>query len=109
MIMNNGEIDCIGVSADLKRRFGDGYKLAVQVARGTSDEDADKFIRELIPECILLNELAGTRNYEVLKGHVTLENVFRAMEENKDRLGITDWAITNTTLEEVFLKISMHK
>jgi len=28
------------------------------------------------------------------------------MEGNKERLKITDWAITNTTLEEVFLKIA---
>jgi len=108
MIMADGEIECIGVSADLKRRFGEGYKLAVQVARGRSDAEADQFIRELIPQCELINELAGTRNYEVPKSAVTLESVFKAMEENKDRLGITDWAITNTTLEEVFLKISMH-
>lgn len=28
-------------------------------------------------------------------------------EANKDKYNITDWAITNTTLEEVFLKISL--
>jgi len=109
MIMADGEIQCIGVSADLKKRFGEGYKLSVQVARGMSDQPAHEFIKKLIPEAILLNELAGTRNYEVSKEHVTLEAVFKAMEENKDKLNITDWAITNTTLEEVFLKISMEE
>jgi len=107
MIMADGEIQCIGVSADLKKRYGEGYKLSVQVARGKDDKPADEFIRKMIPRAVLLNELAGTRNYEVDKHDVTLEAVFRAMEENKEALNITDWAITNTTLEEVFLKISM--
>ncbi len=42
----------------------------------------------------------------VPKEAVSLEKVFQMMEENKERLNITDWAITNTTLEEVFLRIS---
>jgi hypothetical protein len=48
----------------------------------------------------------GTRNYQIPKGIVTLDQVFEWMETNKDELHITDWAITHTTLEEVFLRIS---
>ncbi len=35
-----------------------------------------------------------------------MDVVFEQFETNKERLHITDWAITNTTLEEVFLKIA---
>lgn len=37
---------------------------------------------------------------------MSLESVFELMETHKRDLHITDWAITNTTLEEVFLQIS---
>lgn len=58
----------------------------------------------------LLHNLSGVRHYEVPKRAVKLEQVFEAMEKNKERLFITNWALTNTTLEEVFLHITLgHK
>jgi len=106
MIMSEGEAQCIGVSADLKNRYGGGFKLSLQVARGEDDLPADRFVCSQIPQAKLMNNLAGTRSYEIPKNEVTLEFVFEIMEGNKERLKITDWAITNTTLEEVFLKIA---
>lgn len=106
MIMADGEVKCIGLSADLKSRFGEGYKLSVQVARNGNEEEVHKFILELVPQAVLINKLSGTRHYQVPKKSITLDKVFQHMEENKERLRITDWAITNTTLEEVFLRIS---
>lgn len=106
MIMAEGEIKCIGVSADLKNRFGEGYKLAIQVAKGTPQEPADSFVREIAPGASLLNHLAGTRNYQVSKNAISLRKAFEELDKHKERLNITDWAITNTTLEEVFLRIS---
>ena len=38
---------------------------------------------------------------------MSLDEVFEKMESKKEELRIQDWAITNTTLEEVFLKISL--
>jgi len=106
MIMSEGEAQCIGVSADLNNRYGGGFKLSLQVARGEDDLPADRFVCSQIPQAKLMNNLAGTRSYEIPKNEVTLEFVFEIMEGNKERLKITDWAITNTTLEEVFLKIA---
>lgn len=40
--MSEGEIKCIGVSADLKSRFGEGYKLSLQLEKGHSQEQAHK-------------------------------------------------------------------
>lgn len=70
----------------------------------------------LLPGTNLLNSLAGTRNYQVPKREVALDKVreyfvvnlqvFEEFENVKEKLHITDWAITNTTLEEVFLRIA---
>jgi len=109
MIMSDGEIECIGVSADLKHRFGSGFKLSMQVSKGNSAEPAHNFVNKLMPGITLINELAGTRNYQVPKDSVTLANVFESMESEKEKLNITDWAITNTTLEEVFMRVSMNQ
>lgn len=37
MIMAAGEVKCIGPSADLKNRFGQGFKLSLQVSRGKDE------------------------------------------------------------------------
>jgi ABC-type multidrug transport system ATPase subunit len=109
MIMADGNAKCVGVSADLKGRFGEGYKLSATVQKGANGEDLHKYILSFLPDARLLNELAGTRNYEIPKkgNNVSLDDVFEKMEAKKEELRIQDWAITNTTLEEVFLKISL--
>jgi ABC-type multidrug transport system ATPase subunit len=105
-IMSEGEMKCIGVSADLKKRFGSGFKLSIQVEKGYDTEPASQFIHKLFPHCVLINEISGTKNFQIPKKEVFLEHIFEEMEKNKKELHITDWAITNTTLEEVFLAIS---
>eukprot|EP01119_Soliformovum_irregulare_P017548 TRINITY_DN5236_c0_g1_i2.p1 TRINITY_DN5236_c0_g1~~TRINITY_DN5236_c0_g1_i2.p1 ORF type:complete len:874 (+),score=298.14 TRINITY_DN5236_c0_g1_i2:32-2623(+) len=109
MVLIDGGIKAVAPSAELKSRYGDGLNLSIQVAKGRNAEAAHSFIMSLAPEAILLNELSGTRNYKIPKGSLTLDVMFEEMESMKSELGITDWAVTNTTLEEVFLKISeMH-
>lgn len=50
MIMAEGEIKCIGVSADLKSRFGEGFKLSIQVdAKYKDSNEADEFVHQLVP------------------------------------------------------------
>lgn len=56
---------------------------------------------KLCPNATLINKLSGTRAYQLPKGSVQLDKIFLEMERNKERLQITDWALTNTTLEEV--------
>lgn len=76
------------------------------MAKSQSQDPVEKFVKKILPGATLLNSLAGTRNYQVPRKDVTLERVFEEFESNKEKLHITDWAITNTTLEEVFLRIS---
>ncbi|KAL6073551.1 ABC transporter, ATPbinding domain containing protein [Balamuthia mandrillaris] len=104
IVMAGGQLKAIGPSSDLKRRFGAGYKLTVH-ASPECDAAAHKFVKKLLPGCILLNSLAGTRNYRIDKKSVVLSQVFSEMEANRERLGISDWGICNTTLEEVFHSI----
>jgi len=107
MIMIDGRLKCFGVSADLKSRFGEGYKLSIQTAKYYDDPElVEAFVQRILPNSILVNHLSSTRNYQVPKEIVALDRVFEAIENERERLHITDWAITNTTLEEVFLHIS---
>ena len=107
MIMSEGEIKCIGVGANLKGRFGEGFKLSIQTLKNVDQEKIHKFVLKIAPNATLMNYLSGTSNYQIPSSDVSLGKVFEEVEKYKDDLLITDWAIVNTTLEEVFLKISL--
>ncbi|EGG14460.1 hypothetical protein DFA_12232 [Cavenderia fasciculata] len=105
-IFVGGELKCIGSSSELISRFGKGYKVSLTI-QGGREEDTQKFVRELLPSATLLNSLAGTYNYEVPSNSIDLASLFRQFEDNRERLGITDWGVANSTLEEVFVKVTM--
>mmetsp|Transcript_22388 Transcript_22388/g.37501 ORF Transcript_22388/g.37501 Transcript_22388/m.37501 type:complete len:840 (+) Transcript_22388:121-2640(+) len=104
-IFSTGKLRCLGTAADLKRRFGSGFKLRI-TSPVEYEAGAHKFVMDLLPNAHFMNALAGTRNYELPRNSFSFTDVFTAFQRNKETRHITDWAISNTTLEEVFLKIA---
>jgi len=102
-----GRLQTIGVSSDLKSRWGSGFKLSVQ-GRAANAPMIEEFINALCPHGRKLNELAGAFNFELPREGTELSEIFEGLESRKDDLGIIDWGISNTTLEEVFLKVNGH-
>lgn len=108
-IMDFGRLQCVGTSPELKQRFGAGYTMMV-----TSSDHSQSSMKALLvflvknwPSATLLNEpIAGSMKLEILASEVKLSTCFRIMEANREELKITDWGITETTLEEVFLKVT---
>ena len=108
-IMAAGELQCIGRSHKLKQRFGKGYTLLLMTKDATQDgyDKIDKFVHEMFPTATLLDEpIAGMCKYEVCRGEVVLSEVFRALISAKKEQKIVSWGFTETTLEEVFLKLA---
>jgi hypothetical protein len=50
--------------------------------------------------------LAGTQKFELPKTEVSVADVFFKLEQAKQRLHIQAWGLTDTTLEDVFIKVS---
>ena len=50
--------------------------------------------------------LSGTQKFELPKTEVSVADVFMEMEQAKQRLHIQAWGLTDTTLEDVFIKVS---
>lgn len=96
--------------------IGEEEKKVVDVSAFENEElqvrqsRVDLFVREkLFPSAIMLAEpIAGTAQYEVSKEDVDLALVFQTLEDEETRksLFISDWAITETTLDECFLKVT---
>jgi ABC-type uncharacterized transport system ATPase subunit len=117
-IMAGGELQCIGRSYELKRRFGKGYTATITSMNKTK-EHADKieiYMKKLFTKgdddytkssCSLLEDsIGGVSKFEISRNDVVLSQVFQKLNADMQELEISDWGITETTLEEVFLKLA---
>ena len=104
---------CLGKAAALKLRFGSGFTFTVSIGSSLDNETEQRAMHEYVlsmfPSALLLSEpIAGTSQYEIHRSEVVLSDVFARMEDEAvvEKYSITDWAITETTLDECFLKVS---
>lgn len=63
------------------------------------------FISNLLPQAMLLREFNGNFVYQIPTDGFNAEKLFIEMEKNKSRLKISDWGISQCTLEDVFTRI----
>lgn len=55
------------------------------------------FVNTLVPEAVLMKRLGGTSSYSVPKEGVVVSKIFSEIENNKERLHISDWGICDTS------------
>uniref|UniRef100_A0A6B2L2M0 ABC transporter domain-containing protein n=1 Tax=Arcella intermedia TaxID=1963864 RepID=A0A6B2L2M0_9EUKA len=103
-IFVGGKLAAVGTPQYLKAEFGQGYRLGITTPQ-EYEEETKKFVFEIAPKAIQLNSLAGTQNFEIPKNSIKLSKIFKVIEKEKEKRHITDWGLSNTTLEEVFLHI----
>lgn len=105
IIMDHGKIICEGTQFDLKRIYGSGYTLRILMTESFKREETMSKIREIIPKAkirsALFPTLAVTLPYQSLPDFRT---VLLYLEETKHILGFESISMSNTTMEDVFLK-----
>ena len=104
-IMSHGLMRCIGTNLHLKNRYGNGYKLEIRFDPERA-QLADDFIMKLLPSARVESTSRETREYQVARDQVVLSKVFAAMQTRDGSVGIFDYGVRQTSLEEVFLKIA---
>jgi len=126
-IMVHGELRCLGTPTELKNKFGGGYTLAVKANLNTDQDLATKtsaaaalagpcakirdFIAKEVPTAVLTEESVGLLRYRLAAagGTVPLAETFQLFEQAKEwalKGCITDYSVSQTSLEEVFLHFS---
>ncbi|KAI8620644.1 hypothetical protein BC830DRAFT_1058977 [Chytriomyces sp. MP71] len=101
-IMAHGQLCAIGNSISLKNKFGAGYRISVI----TSDPGTMKArVTASVPNAVLEDDSAGALIYQFpLSSTSHIPSFVKWLEENKDGI-VKSWGISQTTLEEVFLKL----
>ncbi|BBN10058.1 ABC-2 type transport system ATP-binding protein [Marchantia polymorpha subsp. ruderalis] len=104
-IFVNGQLQCIGDSKELTSRYGGVYVLTVTTPVEKEQEVID-LVETLSRHSQKIYGLAGTQKFELPKAEVQIARVFSTVERAKQRLRIQAWGISDTTLEDVFIKVA---
>uniref|UniRef100_A0A8C0G4I6 ATP-binding cassette sub-family A member 2 n=1 Tax=Chelonoidis abingdonii TaxID=106734 RepID=A0A8C0G4I6_CHEAB len=105
-IMVNGRLKCLGSIQHLKNRFGDGYMITVRTKSSLSVKEVVRFFNRNFPEAILKERHHTKVQYQLKSEQISLAQVFSKMEQVVDVLGIEDYSVSQTTLDNVFVNFA---
>lgn len=106
-IMAKGQMMCLGTSLFLKNRFGAGYKLTMVKASKQPNLQIGSYLKTHLGEVELLSEVSSEIVFQVTaEAAKKFKQFFQTFDQELNRLGITSYGVSITTLEEVFLKIN---
>eukprot|EP01060_Flectonema_neradi_P038639 TRINITY_DN817_c1_g1_i1.p1 TRINITY_DN817_c1_g1~~TRINITY_DN817_c1_g1_i1.p1 ORF type:complete len:1922 (+),score=363.69 TRINITY_DN817_c1_g1_i1:42-5807(+) len=103
-IMVDGRLQCLGSLQQVKSRFGDAYELCIKLEDQSHDAAVRGMINQLYPNSTL-EEAAYMRLTYKIPMPVSLSKLFRTIEDNRS-IGISEYSINATSLEQVFIRIS---
>lgn len=112
----------------LKKSYKEQQKKSKIEHRKKSEEDKDEeplekeefnlseihknvkdFVKDLIPSVLLLQEFNGNFIFQIPIEGFDAEKLFTEMEGNKKKFKISDWGISQCSLEDVFTRICTSK
>lgn len=108
-IMVNGTFKCLGSIQHLKYKFGDGYVVTMKIRAAKAGlvpdlNPAEAFMESTFPGCIQREKHFNILQYEISSS--SLAKIFQLVLANKERLNIEDYAVSQTTLDQVFVNFA---
>jgi len=107
-IMAKGKLRCEDSALHLKNKFGLGYRINLTTSPERQME-LKSLVNSMLPGSELVAESGGFLVYGVQTASIgNAIPFFQYIEQNKDRQDalVKDWGMSQTTLEEVFLKVT---
>uniref|UniRef100_A0AAY5K4S1 P-type phospholipid transporter n=1 Tax=Esox lucius TaxID=8010 RepID=A0AAY5K4S1_ESOLU len=114
-IMVNGRFQCLGSVQHIKNRFGDGYTIVLRLAGSNPPNTpenpcpVDSYIKSSFPGIELMERHQNVLQYQLPTGACSLARVFDVLSSNHEELGITDYSVSQTTLDQVEAWLFGHK
>jgi len=103
-IMSKGRLRCLGTLQQLKNRHGKGYHLEVSCSESKVEEVHSMLDREFTG-MIKLEEWGGKLKLRLPDPNISLASIFRILEGHKKKLGITDYSVSQSSLEQIFISM----
>lgn len=70
-----------------------------------SQYDLEAFVKRDLPSSLLISKLNGNHIFQVPISGGGMSKFFEEMERNKIRMRISEWGLSQSSLEDVYLKI----
>ncbi|XP_010443994.1 PREDICTED: ABC transporter A family member 12 [Camelina sativa] len=104
-IFVDGGLQCIGNSKELKSRYGGSYVFTMTTS-SEHEEEVERLVKSVSSNAKKIYHLAGTQKFELPKQEVRIAEVFRSVEKAKSNFTVFAWGLSDTTLEDVFIKVA---
>uniref|UniRef100_A0A4W6E1W5 P-type phospholipid transporter n=1 Tax=Lates calcarifer TaxID=8187 RepID=A0A4W6E1W5_LATCA len=109
-IMVNGRFKCLGSIQHLKSRFGDGYTVIVRVGGSPPAlKPVEDFVQQTFPGSVLKEKHHNTLQYQLVCTQGALATIFSQFTSHQHRLGVEDYSVSQTTLDQVFVNFAKHQ
>nr|XP_034959946.1 ATP-binding cassette sub-family A member 9-like isoform X2 [Zootoca vivipara] len=103
--ISHGRLSCVGSSLFLKKKWGVGYHLRMHVNELYDPERTTSLVKQYVPAAKLSGQHENELSYTLpLENVDKFPDLFSDMDHQKE-LGIVNYGVTMTTLEDVFLKL----
>ena len=96
-------------SQHLKSRFGKGYNVEVKLNATANFEELHHFMLKTFENAQLTENHGLNYHFEISQQNLSLSRVFKELESQQSILGIEDYSVSQTTLEQIFLKMSQEQ
>lgn len=109
-IMVRGALRCTGSANDLKARFGSGYNFYINTKSGTDEDAVDDFVDGRLVRggggggAELVGVRNTTRHYR-LPESIEISHVFRVMNSQRSAIGVEEWSLNRSTMDDVFVSV----
>ena len=105
-VMSDGELQTVGSSLFLKKKYGGGYHLViVKAEEGCDASKITQVLKNHIGEISIEQDVGAELSYSLPdeKAHLFAE-MFAELERRKEELRIDSYGASLTTMEEVFIR-----
>ena len=104
-VMSDGELQTVGSSLFLKKKYGGGYHLVIVKEEGCDASRITRVLRSHIGEINIEQDVGAELSYSLPDDRAHLfADMFAELEERKDDLKIDSYGASLTTMEEVFIR-----
>jgi ABC-type multidrug transport system ATPase subunit len=104
-IIDKGNLVALGSLAYLKNRFGNGYEIEV-TSYSPTFQDVTVYLNKNFKEVKIIEEFTGRIRYKVNSDNLRLSQVFDLLEAAKKDLGIKEYSVSQSSLENIFLSLA---
>mmetsp|Transcript_26423 Transcript_26423/g.39214 ORF Transcript_26423/g.39214 Transcript_26423/m.39214 type:complete len:1955 (+) Transcript_26423:136-6000(+) len=107
-IMAEGQLRCFGSSLFLKKNYGVGYTFTIvrESQAGSTARGVKDLVMKYVPQAEPLSLVGAEQSYRLpFSATPVFVDMFTEMDQKKSTLGIAEYGISVTTLEEVFIRV----